>query len=120
MSFSKLVPNEASLSEPFDLGRFSVSEEVSDLLTLFNLNISKYINRHIYGDWSDMCVFDKAANIEAVELGGHITSAFKLPQECLDYINEKNGELISDKIYLDTNPDRTSTIMRLPFEELVY
>ena len=117
MDFSKRAPIGASLSKPFDLGSFSMSEGVSDLLFSVNLNIATYINRHIFGDWSDMCDFDKAANIEAISLEGHICSSFKLPEECLDYISKKYGELISDKIYLDTNPDRTSTTIRLPFEE---
>jgi hypothetical protein len=120
MSLNSHIPTKASLSEAFNLGHFYMSKGVSDLLSSVELDISKYMNRHVFGDWSDMADFDRTANIEAIELGGHIFSAFKLPQECLDYIKEKQGELISDKIYLDTNPDRTSTTMRLPFEELVH
>jgi hypothetical protein len=106
----------SKMPRAIDLGYVSISKAVSDMMSSSELNIAVYLNRHISRDWSEMNELERLANIDAADCGDIILSAYKLPQGCLDYIEKKYGEIISDKIYLETQADRSFTLIKLPLE----
>lgn len=65
-------------------------------------SVSDYINRHVTGDWGDLCHEDKKSNQEALEHGFRIFSAYHL----------SSGE----KIWIITEADRSITTVLLPEE----
>ena len=62
----------------------------------------KYLQRHVNGDWGDLCKEDIAVNEEALKEGFRLMSAYTLG----------NGT----KVWLVTESDRSSTTFLLPFE----
>jgi hypothetical protein len=63
---------------------------------------SKYLDRHVVGDWGDLDADDKRANDEAIGDEGRIFSAYILPTKV--------------KIWVITEADRASTCILLPEE----
>ena len=63
---------------------------------------SEFLNRHLSGDWGDLCSEDRQLNDEAIENGARVLSAYIL----------KTGE----KISVITEADRSSTCLLLPSE----
>lgn len=62
------------------------------------------LNRHINGDWGNMCDEDKAANEEALVDGLRLMSAYKR----MDHPD--------DTIWIITEADRSATTILLPDE----
>lgn len=62
------------------------------------------LNRHINGDWGNMCDEDKAANEEALVDGLRLMSVYKR----MDHSD--------DTIWIITEADRSSTTILLPDE----
>ena len=60
------------------------------------------INRHVSGDWGDLCDEDKKANREALKVGARIMSSYK--------VNDK------EKVWVITEADRSVTTLLLPSE----
>lgn len=67
-----------------------------------NVSAQSILQRHILGDWGDVTDSDKRANELAVEMGGTILSAYKLPRGI--------------EVWVLTEPDRTATTVLLPNE----
>ncbi|VGO19605.1 hypothetical protein [Pontiella sulfatireligans] len=63
---------------------------------------TEFLERHVTGDWGDLCEEDKQANVEAIEQGLRILSAYKLPD--------------GTRIWIITEADRSSTCCLLPSE----
>ncbi len=61
-----------------------------------------YLQRHVAGDWGDVCAEDRQENELSVEKGFRILSAYKL------------GD--GTKIWLITEADRSATTLLLPSE----
>lgn len=71
----------------------------------FALNVRKCLNRHLSGDWGDLCEDDKKLNDEAVKNEDRILSAYNL--------NTSDGD---NKIYIITEWDRSVTTVLFPSE----
>jgi hypothetical protein len=63
---------------------------------------AELLNRHVTGDWGDLCDEDKAENELSVEQGFRILSAYKL----------RTGR----KVWVITEWDRSATTILLPDE----
>jgi len=57
-----------------------------------------FLQRHVLGDWGDLCAQDKAANRDAVKCGGRILSAYQVH---------------GTKLYVITEADRSYTTIML-------
>jgi len=66
----------------------------------------EYINRHLSGDWGDVCREDRAANDEALQTGARLLSAYKLADGTRIW-------LITDAT-VDEHGTRPSTTLLLP------
>jgi len=60
------------------------------------------LERHLYGDWGDLCPEDSELNDSAVQSGGRIMSSYMLPTDV--------------KIWIITEWDRSATTLLLPSE----
>ena len=60
------------------------------------------LDRHIVGDWGDMCEEDKVANDQALQHGGRLFSSYDLSDNL--------------KVYIITEADRSITTILLPPE----
>lgn len=63
---------------------------------------SKYLSRHVSGDWGDVCSEDKEANNADIAGGGRLLSAYTLPDGV--------------RIWVITESSRTTTTLLLPNE----
>jgi len=58
------------------------------------------VNRHLSGDWGDLCAEDKDANEQALQFGGRLFSAY----------HDRKGV----KFWIITESDRSATTVLLP------
>lgn len=63
---------------------------------------TEFLERHLSGDWGDLCDEDKQANEDALENRLRILSAYKLPD--------------GTRIWIITEADRSATTVLLPEE----
>ncbi len=61
-----------------------------------------FIQRHVSGDWGDICVEDRQANADALQYGYRLMSVYAITP--------------SDKLWIITEADRSSTTLLLPEE----
>jgi hypothetical protein len=64
--------------------------------------IQDALNRHVSGDWGDVCKEDKQMNDEALTLGNRVVSVYKSSEDV--------------KYYIITEHDRSVTTVLLPSE----
>lgn len=79
----------------FDLGQVVATPAALELLQATGVRPSELLDRHLYGDWGDLCEEDKQLNDEAVKDGSRILSSYELGSEKLWIITEAeddNGE----------------------------
>lgn len=86
----------------FPFGQVVVSPAAMQVLEKADMTPHSILQRHILGDWGDLTDSDKRANELAVELGGTILSAYKLPG--------------GTTVWILTEPDRSVTTVLLPDE----
>jgi hypothetical protein len=67
----------------------------------FYILVVSCLNKHISGDWGDVCAEDKATNDQALKDGDRVLSAYKV------------GDV---KIWIITEYDRSYTTILLPEE----
>jgi hypothetical protein len=82
----------------FWLGRLVVTTHAE--ADLDHEDIHNSVNRHLSGDWGDLCASDKAANESALQFGGRLFSAY----------HDRAGE----KFWIITESDRSATTVLLP------
>ena len=85
-----LFPSGQIVATP---GALSLAEQGLDLLT--------YLQRHLNGDWGDLCAEDKAENNHSLRLGFRLLSAY---------------ETHCGKLWIITEADRSATTFLLPEE----
>lgn len=61
----------------FRIGRLCATQEALDVLDASNENPMAIAQRHICGDWGEVCEFDKSQNEEALRDGERLMSVFK-------------------------------------------
>jgi len=86
----------------FSLGQVCLSSSANVLFSEGKIDVNQLINRHISGDWSDMCEDDQFENQHAVACGDRIFSSFKLSD--------------SQNVWVITESDRSVTTILLPDE----
>lgn len=58
----------------FDSGRLMITRNAKDVLPRVEVNAA--INRHLSGDWGDVCQPDWQANEDALKHGGRLLSVY--------------------------------------------
>ncbi|VGO17682.1 hypothetical protein PDESU_06284 [Pontiella desulfatans] len=86
----------------FALGRLVATPGALAALEENGKGCTEYLERHVRGEWGDLCDEDKLANDEAVAAGLRILSAYRLP----------DGE----RLWAITEADRSVTTILLPAE----
>lgn len=66
------------------------------------MNPSQLITRHVTGDFGDLCDSDKLSNLDAIQNGGRILSAYKIDS--------------SEKVWVITEHDRSSSTVLMSSE----
>lgn len=89
----------------FPLGNLYVTPGIQRLMVdaVFATSICDFLYRHSQCDWGDLSQNDCDANDEALEHEGRLFSAYRLPSA-------------SDKVWIITESDRSSTTILLPSE----
>jgi len=82
----------------FWLGRLVVTANAE--ADLDHEDIDHCINRHLSGDWGDLCAEDKDANEQALQFGGRLFSAYHDRKKL--------------KFWIITESDRSATTVLLP------
>ena len=65
------------------------------------LNLLAFLQRHLQGDWGDLCAEDKTENNHSLRLGFRLLSAYETP---------------CGKLWIITEADRSATTFLLPEE----
>lgn len=92
----------------FELGRIVATPGAMEALQQnqkgekLRVNFTEYLDRHVTGDWGEVCDEDKEANNQALKDLTRILSAYSLPD--------------GTKIWIITEADRSSTCILLPEE----
>ena len=86
----------------FPLGKLRITNGALALLDRLGISAEGFVQRHVLGDWGDVTDGDKQSNELAVEMGGRILSAYRLPD--------------GTNLWVTTEPDRTTTTILLPGE----
>jgi hypothetical protein len=86
----------------FDLGQVVATPGALDALDEAGVCPNRLLARHHGGDWGTLSDGDKAANGEALALGGRLFSAYILPDGV--------------KVWVITESDRSATTLLLPDE----
>ncbi|SAM32956.1 hypothetical protein [Pseudomonas sp. 1 R 17] len=88
----------------FEPGALMMTAGVHTLIEKGLLNFHPYLNRHLSGDWGDICDEDKLSNEQALQYGERLCSAYEI-----DAGDQK-------KLWIITERDRSVTTMLLPSE----
>jgi len=86
----------------FELGQIVATPGALAFLEEIGRTPSEFSSRHHSGDWGDLCKDDQDANDEALKNGSRIFSSYNLTD--------------SDKIWVITEADRSSTCVLRPEE----
>ncbi len=89
----------------FDLGRVVATPGALSLLAESRVNFVDLLNRHVRGDWGDVCAEDGKLNDVAVHRGERLLSFYALGCESRNSV-----------IWVITEADRSSTCCLLPSE----
>ena len=93
---------ELNKKKRFALGQLVATPGVLAAMEKTGQGCAEFLERHVSGDWGDLCDDDKQANAEALEQGLRILSAYRL----------HDGE----RIWVITEADRSSTCCLIPSE----
>jgi hypothetical protein len=84
----------------FEIGRLLFTRGVNETLPM--RDVAEALNRHIQGDWGDVCAEDRAANNRALKEGSRLLSVY----------HAANGT----KFWIITEWDRSATTVLFPSE----
>lgn len=86
----------------FSLGQIVATPAVLTHLEKHGINAQEYLERHVRGEWGDVCKADVAENAFAVKNGMRILSAYTTQGH--------------EKIWIITEADRSVTTLLFPSE----
>lgn len=86
----------------FSLGRLVATPGALAALEANGKGSTEYLERHVHGDWGELCAEDAQANDEAMADDLRILSAYRLPD--------------GQKLWIITEADRSATTLLLPEE----
>ncbi|MGL6077186.1 hypothetical protein [Methyloversatilis discipulorum] len=93
----------AVLSQPrFRAGQLVMTAGVNDLVQRGALNPAPYLQRHLNGDWGDLCDEDRRSNDAALKNGDRLFSSYRITPDL--------------KLWIITEWDRSVTTLLLPDE----
>ncbi|VGO18803.1 hypothetical protein [Pontiella sulfatireligans] len=94
--------HDTTMKPLFPLGQLVATPGALAALEENGTGCTEFLERHVAGDFGDLCEEDKQANVEAIEQGLRILSAYKLPD--------------GQRLWLITEADRSSSCCLLPSE----
>lgn len=86
----------------FPYGRVVATPGALAALSLAGVLPEALLDRHVRGDWGDLCEEDRRMNAEALSTGGRLLSAYALPD--------------GTRVWIITEADRSATTLLLPHE----
>ncbi len=86
----------------FPLGQVVATPGALTALEAADVPAIDYLQRHVTGDWGDLCADDVAENRRSVQHGYRILSSYRLPTEA--------------RLWVITEADRSVTTLLLPEE----
>jgi len=95
----------------FGLGKLYATPGAQETLQRYQTNPFGLVERHVSGDWGDVCPEDAQANENALKAGSRLLSAYVLPPPL-----GEEGNLAPAKVWLITEADRSVTTLLLPEE----
>ncbi|MFA0057711.1 type I restriction endonuclease subunit M [Vibrio echinoideorum] len=76
---------------PFSLGKVVYTQGIQHLLDeKLGVNLSIYLQRHLSGDWGNVCIEDKVTNDEATQTGERIISSYTISKQSVWIITERD------------------------------
>ena len=95
------------IQQLFELGSVVATPAALDALKQAGQSPSELLNRHLAGDWGELCDEDRQLNDEAVENGSRILSSYSLST--------------GTKVWIITEADRSSSclFLRLPLVQII-
>ena len=90
------------ISQILQLGQVVATPGAVEALKAAGQTASHFLNRHLSGDWGELCEEDRQLNDEAINNGSRVLSAYTLSTE--------------EKLWVITEADRSSTCLLLPSE----
>ncbi len=100
---SSASSQKASVSLPlFPLGQVLATPGALELLKSYQLLPLSFIQRHVVGDWGDICVEDQQVNADALQHGYRLMSVYAIT--------------LTEKLWIITEADRSCTTILLPQE----
>jgi hypothetical protein len=102
LSSKKPITTDTFVFPLFKLGQVVATPGAIDLLRSLALNPLLFLGRHAYGDWGQICDDDREANRQALKYGNRLLSSYLLDK--------------SEKLWIITEADRSSTTLLLPQE----
>jgi len=85
-----------------ELGQVVATPGALEALEAVGVHTGVLLNRHMRGDWGDICADDRRLNDQAAQQGERLLSAYRLPS--------------GTKVWIVTEWDRSSTTLLLPDE----
>lgn len=86
----------------FALGQLLATPGALETLNNLRITALPFLLRHVSGDWGDICVEDRQANVDGLRYGYRLMSVYVIsPSDCL---------------WIITEADRSSTTLLLPEE----
>ncbi|GAA4444239.1 hypothetical protein [Novipirellula rosea] len=86
----------------FELGQVVATPGALELLERHSMTPMQFLQRHVTGDFGDLCAEDKEANDEGIWNRERILSSYKISE--------------MEKLWVITEADRSSTCCLLPEE----
>lgn len=96
------LADEPAREKLFELGHVVMTEGAASL----NVDFSPWLTMHAEGNWGELDAFDRRQNDRAVKEGLRILSAYNVPV----------GDDQTERIWIITESDRSSTTILLPAE----
>ena len=86
--------------QKLELGAIVATQQIIETVDI--TEIQDALNRHVSGDWGEVCKEDKKMNDDALNLGNRVVSVYKSSEDV--------------KFYIITEHDRSVTTALLPSE----
>lgn len=90
------------VNQLFPLGRVVATPGALEALAEAGINPAALLDRHVVGDWGELCEEDRKENEFSLNRGFRLLSSYPLPE--------------SQKVWVITEADRSATTLLLPSE----
>ena len=84
------------------LGQVLATPGALELLQTYQLSPLSFIQRHVVGDWGDICAEDRQVNADALQYGSRLMSVYAITP--------------TETLWIITEADRSCTTLLLPQE----